>query len=133
MGCIHAVGRSATTAPRAVYVKYMGRPGDKTIDFAVVGKGVTYDTGGLDIKTALMHKMHGDKGGSTAVMGALHGCLKMKVKKNIIFACGFAENSIGNDSYKPGDILRAKNGLSVEVGNTDAEGRLVMCDTMTYA
>jgi len=57
----------------------------------------------------------------------------MKVKKNIIFAMGFAENAIGNNAFKPSDILIAKNGLSVEVGNTDAEGRLVMCDVMTYA
>jgi leucyl aminopeptidase len=133
MNCFHAVGRAATSAPRACFVKYIGRPGDKTIDLAIVGKGVTYDTGGLNIKMALMEKMHGDKGGATAVMGALKGCLKMKVKKNIIFCCAFAENAIGNMAYKPSDILRAKNGLSVEIGNTDAEGRLVMCDTATYA
>lgn len=133
MNLHHAVGRAATSQPRAIFVRYMGRPGDKTIDLALVGKGVTYDTGGLNIKMALMEKMHGDKGGATAVMGALQGCLKMKVKKNIIFCCAVAENAIGNNSYKPSDILRAKNGLSVEIGNTDAEGRLVMSDCMTFA
>ena len=133
MNCFHAVGRAAISAPRAIFVKYIGRPADKSIDLALVGKGVTFDTGGLNIKMALMEKMHGDKGGATAVMGALQGCLKMKVKKNIIFCLAIAENSIGNNSYKPSDILRAKNGLSVEVGNTDAEGRLVMCDTATFA
>lgn len=79
-----------------------------------------------------MDLMYGDKGGSCAVLGALKGCIELKLKKNIVFACGFAENAIGPDAYKPADILTAMNGLTVEVGNTDAEGRLVMADTMTY-
>ena len=76
--------------------------------------------------------MYGDKGGACAVIGAMQGVLELGLKKNIIFACGFAENAIGSKSYKPGDIIKAMNGLGVEVGNTDAEGRLVLGDTMTY-
>lgn len=132
MNLFHNVGRGAVCPPAAVFIHYVGRPGDKTVDLALVGKGVTYDTGGLNIKMALMEKMYGDKGGSTAVLGALRGCLDLKLKKNIVFACGFAENAVGNAAYKPSDILRAMNGLSVQIGNTDAEGRLVMADTMTY-
>ena len=79
MNLFHAVGRAATKPPRAIFIKYMGRPRDKTIDLAIVGKGITFDTGGLNIKMALMDKMHGDKGGATAVLGALSACLKMKV------------------------------------------------------
>ena len=79
-----------------------------------------------------MENMYGDKGGSCAVIGALKGVLEMGSNKNIIFACGFAENAIGSEVYKPGDIIRAMNGLAVEVGNTDAEGRLVLGDTFTY-
>lgn len=76
--------------------------------------------------------MYGDKGGSCAVIGALKGTLEHGYKQNIVFACGFAENAIGSEVYKPGDIIRAMNGLSVEINNTDAEGRLVMGDTFTY-
>jgi len=79
-----------------------------------------------------MEDMYGDKGGSCAVIGALKGTLEHGYKQNIVFACGFAENAIGSEVYKPGDIIRAMNGLSVEINNTDAEGRLVMGDTFTY-
>ena len=79
-----------------------------------------------------MEDMYGDKGGSCAVIGAMKGTLELNLKKNIIFACGFAENAIGSKAYKPGDIIQAMNGLNVEIGNTDAEGRLVLGDTMTY-
>lgn len=133
MGCFYAVGRGATCEPRCVIVHYVGdesRPDD--VDLALVGKGITFDTGGLNVKLNLIEIMHTDKGGSCSVLGALDGCINLKLKKNIIFACAFAENAIGPDAYKPGDILTAMNGLTVEVDNTDAEGRLVMCDTMTY-
>lgn len=99
---------------------------------ALVGKGITFDTGGLNIKTQMMELMYGDKGGACAVIGALQGCLDLKLNKNIVFACAFAENAIGKDAYKPADILTAMNGLTVEIRNTDAEGRLVMSDCMTY-
>lgn len=96
-----------------------------------MGKGVTYDTGGLNIKGSLMDKMHGDKGGCCAVLGAALGVSQQKIKKNIIFSMAVAENAIGPLAYKPGDILTAMNGLTVEILNTDAEGRLVMADVMT--
>jgi len=136
MNLFYNVGKGsiAIDQPRCVMVHYVGdpsRPDD--VDFAFVGKGITYDTGGLNIKgTGFMEEMYGDKGGSCAVLGALHGTLEQGFKKNIIFAGAFAENSIGNAVYKPGDILVAMNGLSVEIGNTDAEGRLVLGDTFTY-
>lgn len=76
--------------------------------------------------------MYGDKNGGCAVIGALAGTLDLGIKKNIVFAVGFAENSIDSNSYKPGDILTSMKGLTVEIGNTDAEGRLVLADTMTY-
>jgi leucyl aminopeptidase len=133
MNLIHAVGRAAETEPRAVFIHYVGNPDSDQIDLAIVGKGVTYDTGGLNIKMGLMEKMHGDKGGATSVLGSLKGCLELNLKKNVVFCCGFAENAIGSVAYKPGDIIRGMNGLSVEIGNTDAEGRLVMADVATYA
>lgn len=79
-----------------------------------------------------METMYGDKGGTCAVAGALHGCLTLRPKKNIIFSFALAENAIGKDAYKPSDIIKSMKGLTVEIGNTDAEGRLVLADTMTY-
>ena len=132
MGLFHAVGRSAQSEPRLVVVRYEGAPEEKEC-VALVGKGLTYDTGGLNLKpTGYMEDMFGDKNGSCAVLGALHGVLASKPKVNIVFAMGFAENAIDSKSYKPGDILTSMKGLTVEIGNTDAEGRLVLADTMTY-
>ena len=79
-----------------------------------------------------MVDMYGDKGGACAVIGAMEGTFEMGLEKNILFVCGLAENAIGAKSYKPGDILKSKKGLTVEIGNTDAEGRLVLADTYTY-
>mgnify|MGYP000002076651 CR=1 FL=1 len=133
MNLFYNVGKGAISQPRCVIVHYEGNPDSSEIDFALVGKGVTYDTGGLNLKpTGFMETMYGDKGGSCAVIGALNGILEMGSKKNIIFACGFAENAIGNAVYKPGDVIKGMNGLTVEIGNTDAEGRLVLADTFTY-
>jgi leucyl aminopeptidase len=134
MNLFYNVGKAAKSQPRCVIVHYEGNPSEpENIDFALIGKGVTYDTGGLNLKpTGYMEDMYGDKGGSCAVVGALKGVLELGSNKNIIFACGFAENAIGSEAYKPGDIIKGMNGLSVEVGNTDAEGRLVLADTFTY-
>jgi leucyl aminopeptidase len=76
--------------------------------------------------------MHLDKTGACAVFGALLGTLDLKLKKNIVFAMGFAENAVDANSYKPGDILTSLKGLRIENGNSDAEGRLVLADTLTY-
>jgi len=134
MNLFYNVGKAAHSQPRCVIVHYQGNPSEPdNIDFALIGKGVTYDTGGLNLKpTGYMEDMYGDKGGSCAVIGALKGTLELGSDKNIIFACGFAENAIGSAAYKPGDIIKGMNGLSVEIGNTDAEGRLVLADTFTY-
>ena len=133
MNLFHSVGQGATVGPRCVIVKYMGNPESDEIETAIVGKGVTFDTGGLNLKpTGFMEDMYGDKDGSCAVIGALRGVIELGLKKNLVFACGFAENAIGSGVYKPGDIIRAMNGLHVEIGNTDAEGRLVLADTFTY-
>lgn len=132
MGLFHAVGRAAQSEPRCMVINYKGDP-DSDETLALVGKGLTYDTGGLNLKpTGSMETMYGDKNGSCAVMGALKGVLETQPKLNIVFAMGFAENAIDSKSYKPGDILTSMKGLTVEIGNTDAEGRLVLADTFTY-
>lgn len=115
-------------------VKYVGNPEDKDkVDVALVGKGLTFDTGGLNLKpTRYIEEMHLDKGGACAVMGALHGAIELGIKKNVVFVMALAENAIGKDVYKPGDIIKSLKGLTVEIGNTDAEGRLVLADALTY-
>jgi len=117
-----------------VIVKYVGNPEDKDkVDVALVGKGLTFDTGGLNLKpTRYIEEMHLDKGGACAVMGALHGAIELGIKKNVVFVMALAENAIGKDVYKPGDIIKSLKGLTVEIGNTDAEGRLVLADALTY-
>lgn len=133
MNLFYNVGKGAVSQPRCVMVYYEGNPDSLKVDLALVGKGVTYDTGGLNLKpTGYMEDMYGDKGGACAVIGAMQGVLELGSNKNIVFAVGLAENAIGKDAYKPGDIIKGMNGLSVEIGNTDAEGRLVLGDTMTY-
>lgn len=133
MNLIHAVGKSAVEQPRMIIIDYRGNPDSHETELALVGKGVTYDTGGLNLKpTGSMETMYMDKGGACAVIGALHGCLNLKPKKNIIFTVGLAENAIDAKSYKPGDIIKSMKGLTVEIGNTDAEGRLVLADCFTY-
>ena len=132
MNLFYSVGKAAVNGPRCIVIRYEGNPDSKDIDLALVGKGVTFDTGGLNLKKMIMEEMFGDKNGACAVLGALHGTMQIKPKKNIIFAVGLAENAIDSKSYKPGDIIKSMKGYTVEIGNTDAEGRLVLADTFTY-
>lgn len=114
-------------------VDYRGNPDSDVVDVALVGKGLTFDTGGLNLKpTRFIEEMHLDKGGACAVMGALHGTMSLKLRKNVVFVMALAENAIGAAVYKPGDIIQSLKGHTVEVGNTDAEGRLVLADAITY-
>ena len=133
LGGIHAVGRCAVSPPRMLVATYTPKqPGGKHV--ALVGKGITYDTGGLSIKiSGAMVSMKGDMGGAAAVLGAFkvlatHGC---RHKVSLILC--IAENAIGPAAYKPDDILRRHSGKTVEINNTDAEGRLLLADGVSYA
>lgn len=133
MNLFYEVGKGAMSEPRCVLVDYRGNPESGKVDVALVGKGLTFDTGGLNLKpTRAIEDMHLDKGGACAVMGALHGTMSLNLKKNIVFVMALAENAIGAEVYKPGDIIKSLKGHTVEVGNTDAEGRLVLADAITY-
>ncbi len=127
-----AVNQASRKEPRLIIVKYDGAStkGNYT---AIIGKGVTFDTGGLNIKpTGSMETMRSDMSGAAAVAGTLKNVLQLQVKKNIIFVCALAENAIGSGAYKPGDVFRSYNGKTVEILNTDAEGRLVLADAISY-
>jgi leucyl aminopeptidase len=118
---------------RLVAIRFQGQPAhDKFI--VVVGKGVTYDTGGLNLKpTGSIENMHLDKGGAAAVLGIMKAVLSLRPNINVIGILGLAENAIGPLAYKPYSIIRSLSGKSVRVANTDAEGRLILADCLTFA
>lgn len=133
MNLFYEVGKGASDEPRYIAVHYKGNPASDDVEYAIIGKGLTYDTGGLNLKpTNSIEEMYMDKGGACATLGALHGALSMKLPINVVFAIGLAENAIDANSYKPMDIITSRKGYTVEIGNTDAEGRLVLADTLTY-
>ncbi|CAI2365876.1 unnamed protein product [Moneuplotes crassus] len=133
LNLFYNVGKSAQSDPRLVSVYYKGNPESDQTDYAIIGKGLTYDTGGLNLKpTGYMEDMYMDKGGAVAALGALKGAIELELPVNVAFTFGIAENAIDSKSYKPGDILTSLKGLTVNVGNTDAEGRLVLADSMTW-
>lgn len=127
---IYNVGKGALDAPRMVILDY--NPGKSKKCAALIGKGVTYDTGGLSLKSNMVG-MRGDMGGSAAVIGAFYRLVNMDVKHRVVAIVGLAENAIGPGSFKNDDILLMHSGKTVEVNNTDAEGRLVLSDCLSYA
>jgi len=132
LGLHLAVNQGSPKEPKLVVVRYKGAPG-KGDYTALVGKGLTFDTGGLNLKpSGHIETMRQDMSGAAAVVGILKNTIALNLKKNILFVCALAENAIGSESYKPGDVLRSYGGKTVEIGNTDAEGRLVLADAMAY-
>ncbi len=133
LGCLHAVGRTAVQPPRLVILTYKPKKPSKT-HVALVGKGITYDTGGLSLKTGgHMVGMKTDMGGAAAVLGAFNVLARSGCRHKVSALLCLAENAVGPGAYKPDDIIRAHSGLSVEINNTDAEGRLVLADGVSYA
>ena len=128
---IHAVGRAGPEAPRLLDLSW-GRKADPKI--TLVGKGVTFDTGGLDIKpSAGMLLMKKDMGGAANVLGLAHAIMDAKLRVRLRVLIPIVENSISATAFRPGDILPSRNGMTVEIGNTDAEGRLILGDALTLA
>jgi len=128
---IHAVGRAAATAPRLIHLSW-GNPAHPTI--AIIGKGVCFDSGGLDIKpSSAMRLMKKDMGGAAHALGLAQLLMASGLPVNLHVWIPAVENAIGPDSFRPGDILTMRNGLTVEIDNTDAEGRLVLADAMVKA
>ena len=127
-----AVNQASRNEPKLIIVRYDG--GKKNEGYtAIIGKGMTFDTGGLNLKpTGGIETMKIDMSGAAAVCGLLKNVLALGIKKNLLFVLGIAENSIGSAAYKPGDVITGYAGKSVEIGNTDAEGRLVLADAFAY-
>ncbi|MGL6064026.1 MAG: leucyl aminopeptidase [Fusobacteriaceae bacterium] len=127
-----AVGRASINKPCVIVMRYFGNKEDSHI-YGLVGKGLTYDTGGLSLKpTDSMFEMKCDMGGSATVMGTMVALAQNKVKKNVVAVIAACENSISSKSYRPGDIVSSMNGKYIEIINTDAEGRLTLVDAITY-
>jgi leucyl aminopeptidase len=133
MDLLLAVSRSGNVDPAFIIMDYQGAPKskDKTV---LVGKGITYDTGGLNLKpTGSIETMKCDMGGAAAVIGTMRAICELKLPINVCGVVPSCENGIDAISYKPGDVYNSYKGLSVEIGNTDAEGRLVLADALAYA
>jgi leucyl aminopeptidase len=132
MGLLLAVNRGSHRDPAVIIIEYIGNPKSKDVT-ALVGKGITYDTGGLNLKpTGSMETMKCDMGGAGAVLGIITAAATIGLKANLIGIIPTTENAIGPASYKPGDVYTSYTGKTVEIGNTDAEGRLVLADALGY-
>ncbi len=131
LGGLHAVGRTAVHPPRLLLLEY--RPAKPRLKLGIIGKGVVYDTGGLSLKVGgHMAGMKCDMGGAAAAVGAALALADAGHKDAFICAAGLVENAIGPKSYRPDDILKMHSGHTVEINNTDAEGRLVLADACSY-
>ncbi|HEY0010492.1 MAG TPA: leucyl aminopeptidase [Candidatus Paceibacterota bacterium] len=132
MGAILGVGRGSAHEPTFTVMEYRG--GGKTRPIVLAGKGITFDSGGINIKpSASIYEMHMDMSGAAAVIHAVALAARLKVKRNVIGLIPSAENMVGHDALRPGDILKSLSGKTIEVTDTDAEGRLVLSDALTYA
>ena len=128
---IHAVGRAANQPPRLLDLRW-GQQTDPKV--TLVGKGVTFDTGGLDIKSSAgMLLMKKDMGGAANVLGLTHAIVSAGLAVRLRVLIPIVENSIASNSFRPGDVLTSRKGLTVEIGNTDAEGRLILADALALA
>jgi leucyl aminopeptidase len=128
---VHAVGRAAERAPRLIHLRWGELDAPRV---SIVGKGVCFDSGGLDVKPASgMRLMKKDMGGAAAALGLAYMIMARKLRVRLRVVIPAVENAIGPAAFRPGDILRSRKGLTVEVSNTDAEGRLILADAMAFA
>lgn len=131
MGSLLAVARGSANAPKLIVLQYRGAGDAKPL--ALVGKGITFDTGGINLKVqGGIEEMKYDMCGGASVLGTFLACAKLQLPINLVTVVPAVENMPDADAYRPSDILTAMNGKTIEVGNTDAEGRLILCDALTY-
>ena len=132
MNALLSVARASRHRPRVIHLAH--KPKNPKAVVSIVGKGLTYDSGGLSLKPSdFMVTMKSDKSGGSAVLGIMKAISEMNLPIEVHGFVGAVENMIGGDAYKPDDVLKAKNGKTIEVRNTDAEGRLVLADVLCYA
>jgi len=134
MGALAAVGRASANGPRLIVLRYDPPNAAGDVVLGLVGKAITFDAGGISLKPALkMYDMKGDMAGGAAVIAGTAAAAELELPVRIVAVVAAAENLVSGDSFRPGDILRAANGKTIEITNTDAEGRLVLADALWYA
>ncbi|MDQ3618438.1 MAG: leucyl aminopeptidase [Pseudomonadota bacterium] len=132
MGSLLAVARGSANAPKLIALKYNG--GGDAKPYVLVGKGITFDSGGLNLKTqGGIEEMKFDMCGAATVMGTFVSAVGMQLPINLVVIVPAVENMPDADAYRPSDVLTSMSGKTIEVGNTDAEGRLILCDALTFA
>ncbi len=132
MGALLGVAAGSTQPPKLIVLRYRGTD-ERHKPYALVGKGITFDTGGISLKPgAGMEEMKFDMCGAAGVMGAFQTAVQLKLKLNLICVVPAVENMPGGSAYRPSDVVTTMSGKTVEVLNTDAEGRLILCDALTY-
>lgn len=134
MGGLLAVGQGSAQTPRFIVLRYHGAPQAAEKGIALIGKGITFDTGGISIKPQDgMDAMKSDMAGAATVLAAIQAVALLKLPVNATAIVPTAENMVSGTAYRPGDILRLMNGKTIEIVNTDAEGRLILADALSYA
>ena len=134
MGALLAVAAGSDQPPKLIVMQYDGDPGNNSNNLALCGKGITFDSGGISIKPAEgMGAMKGDMAGGASVIGAMKAIAALKPRINIMALVPATENMSGGSATRPGDVVRGMTGKSIEIENTDAEGRLVLADAIGYA
>ncbi|GAB3098431.1 leucyl aminopeptidase [Lysobacter terrae] len=132
MGSLLAVARGSANPPKLIVMKWSN--GGDAKPYVLVGKGITFDTGGINLKTqGGIEEMKYDMCGAASVMGAFVAAVGMQLPINLVVVVPAVENMPDADSYRPSDVITSMSGKTIEVGNTDAEGRLILCDALTYA
>ncbi len=132
MGALLGVSQGSDRPPKFIVLRYQGNESEK-IDVALVGKGITFDSGGISLKPSDgMGDMKGDMAGGAAVMAAISAVAQLKLNINVIAVVPATENMPGGSAFKPGDVLTAMNGKTIEIISTDAEGRLILADALSY-
>jgi leucyl aminopeptidase len=132
MGSLLGVAQGAAHAPKLIVLRWQGKD-DKARPYALVGKGITFDTGGISLKPgAGMEEMKFDMCGAAGVLGAFLAAVELKLPLNLVCVVPAVENMPDGNAYRPSDILTSMSGITIEVLNTDAEGRLILCDALTY-
>ncbi|MEW6034721.1 MAG: leucyl aminopeptidase [Chloroflexota bacterium] len=133
MGALLGVAQGSQHPPKFIVLRYKGNSGSSST-LGLIGKGITFDSGGISLKPAEgMEEMKDDMSGGAAVMGAIAAIARLKLKLNVTAICAAAENLPSGTAMKPGDVVRAMNGKSIEVVSTDAEGRLTLADALSFA
>ena len=134
MGALLGVAQGSNTPPRFIILRHRGDPENESNNLGLVGKGITFDTGGISIKPAPgMGEMKGDMAGGASVIAAMKAIGHLKPRINVTGIVPTTENMPGGSAQRPGDVVKAMNGKSIEVDNTDAEGRLILADALCYA